>query len=282
MTPASMPLQVPDAQHDRRALGLFGLLALVFWGVAGVPVLRTGSLAAWDGWALLLLMWAPGAAALITTLVVYRSLAPLGLGLPRRSWGWAALCLALPLAYTLAIYPALQALGLVSLGHRNAQAGVLGLGLLLSLRNALGEELGWRGLAAPLVTRWLGFVPGQLALGGVWFIYHLPLLLMTSYGQSPHPLFGNTLFALATLGLGFFLGWVRLRGGSVWPCALLHASHNLLFLHLFDPLVLTDPAASWLVGEQGALFAAVQLLLGAWAWRRAVGGGSRGFLVARQ
>ncbi len=256
-----------DRARDRRALTMFLVLAFALSGLVSVPVLQTGSLAAWDGWALPLLMWAPGAAGIVTSLVVYRSLRPLGLTGHRRTWRWALLCLCVPLGYTLLIYPALAGLGLVGLGHGNFQLSFFALGLLISLRTALGEELGWRGFAAPVMERLFGFFPGQFALGLVWFLYHLPMLLLTDYGKSAHPLFGNAMFLISVIGLSFFLGWVRRVGGSVWPCALLHASHNLVFLHLFDPVSPRSPEAGWLVGEQGALFAGAQLLLGIFALR---------------
>ncbi len=259
----------PDRARDRRALTLFLGLAVVLSALVMVPVLQTRSLAAWNGWALPLLMWAPGAAGVVTSLVVFRSLRPLGLTGHRGTWRWALLCLAVPVAYTLLIYPALAGLGLVSLGQRNIELSFFVTGLWISLRTALGEELGWRGLAAPVLERLFGFVPGQLALGLIWFLYHLPLLLMSDYGKSAHPLFGNAMFLVAVIGMSLFLGWVRRQSGSVWPCALLHASHNLVFLHLFDPLVPVDAAAGWLVGEQGVLFACAQVLLGLWVLRAA-------------
>lgn len=257
---------------------MFLLLAVLLSAVVSRPVIQTGSLGAWDGWALPLLMWAPGAAGIGTSLLVYGSLHPLGLGGDRRTGPWALLCVCVPVACTLLIYPPLSGLGLVRLGHGNAQLSFVVLGLLISLRTALGEELGWRGFAAPLMERLFGFVPGQLALGVVWFLYHLPLLLMSDYGKSAHPLFGNTMFLLSVIGMSVFLGWVRRASGSVWPCALLHASHNLFFLHLFDPVVPLDAAAAWLVGEQGALLAGTQLLLGGvavWATRGAARGTAR-------
>jgi len=258
-----------DRARDRRGLAIFLLLAFTLSGLVSLPVLQAGSLAAWDGWALPLLMWAPGVAGVATSLVVYRSVQPLGLAVHRRTWRWALLCLCIPVAYTLLVYPALSALGVVRLGHGNIQPAFFLLGMLVSLRTALGEELGWRGFAAPVMERLFGFLPGQLALGLVWFLYHLPLLLLTDYGKSAHPVYGNAMFLASVVGLSLFLGWVRRAGGSVWPCALLHASHNLVFLHLFDPLTPTSPAAGWLVGEQGALLAGAQLLLGLAAWHAA-------------
>lgn len=251
----------PDRALDLRALKVFLSLAFALSWLASAPVLLSGSLAAWDGWALVLLMWAPGLAAIATSLAVYRSLAPLGLTGQRNTWGWALLGLATPVAYTLLIYGALAGLGWVTLGHANLQLAIIAPTLFGALRLALGEEIGWRGLASPLLGRLMGFVPGQVVLGFIWFLYHLPLLLFSDYGKSSHPVFGNAMFLLSVIGLSLFLGWMRRRSASVWPCALLHASHNFFFLHGFDPVRQTDPVAGWLVGEQGALLVLAQWLL---------------------
>jgi membrane protease YdiL (CAAX protease family) len=51
--------------------------------------------------------------------------------------------------------------------------------------------------------------------------------------------------------MAFILGWLRLRSGSVWPCALLHASHNLFIQAIFDPLTADTGAARYLTTEFG-------------------------------
>ena len=91
---------------------MFLLLAVLLSAVVSRPVIQTGSLGAWDGWALPLLMWAPGAAGIGTSLLVYGSLHPLGLGGDRRTGPWALLCVCVPVACTLLIYPPLSGLGL--------------------------------------------------------------------------------------------------------------------------------------------------------------------------
>jgi membrane protease YdiL (CAAX protease family) len=169
-----------------------------------------------------------------------------------------------PLAYTLAIYPTLAALGMVELGSRNLRLDYFVLGFFGSCLYALGEELGWRGLLAPAATRRFGFHRGQLLIGLVWFVYHLPALLFTGYGKSPYPVYGNAMFLVSVVGLSVLLGWVRHASQSVWPCVAYHGMHNLVFLHLFDPMERTSAAADRLIGEQGALLALV--LAAAWAY----------------
>jgi uncharacterized protein len=260
-----------DRTRDRNALVLFFGLATVFCTGAYVPMLTGAGFDALGGYALTLLMWSPGLAGVITSLVMYRSLAPLGLTGNRRALYWIMACIALPIVYALAIKGGLAAAGVIGLASGSLPTSLLFTGLFLSLRNALGEELGWRGFAAPVLTRLFGFWRGQTLLGLFWFLFHLPALLGTSYGSSPHPLFGNLMFFLTCMSLSYFLGWARLQSDSVWPSALFHASHNLYFLHLFEPVEVRAPSASFLIGEQGLLCAAVQIALSGfvlWAWRR--------------
>ena len=48
---------------------------------------------------------------------------------------------------------------------------------------AAGEEVGWRGFLRPLIRRRLTFVPATLVVTSVWWIYHLPLILLGWYGS---------------------------------------------------------------------------------------------------
>lgn len=245
------------SSRDRRALLVFVALTVAFCTIAYVPMLTGGGFDALGGWALPLLMWSPGLAGLLTSLLVFRSLAPLGLLGNRRTLAWALACVALPVVYALVIKGGLAAAGLVGLARESLPLTMPLAGLYYALRTALGEELGWRGFAAPVVTRVFGFRRGQAYLGVFWFLFHVPALLGTSYGSSPHPWFGNLMFLGSCVALCYLLGWVRLAGASVWPCALFHASHNFYFLHLFEPLEPKHPSASYLVGEQGLLCALV-------------------------
>ncbi|NVO05161.1 MAG: CPBP family intramembrane metalloprotease [Rhodoferax sp.] len=260
-----------DLRQDRMALLLFFGLASALCTAAYIPILTGGGFAALGGYALPLLMWSPGIAGLLTSLIVYRSLAPLGLGGNSQAPYWMLGCIGLPIAYALLTKGGLAAVGFVGLGGTDLSTTLLFTGMYYSLRTALGEELGWRGFAAPVMTRVFGFWRGQTLLGVFWFLFHVPALLGTSYGSSPHLWFGNAMFFVTCMSLGYVLGWVRLQSGSVWPSALFHASHNLYFLHLFEPVTLNNSVASYLVGEQGLLCALVQVALALfvlWRWRR--------------
>ena len=43
-------------------------------------------------------------------------------------------------------------------------------------------------------------------------------------------------FAVMVVAISVMLTWIRLKSDSVWPCAILHASHNLFIQGFFTPL----------------------------------------------
>ncbi len=263
--------RVPDLAQDRRALALFAALTVVFCTAAYIPMLTGGGLGALGGFALIGLMWSPGVAGVLTSLVIYRSLGPVGLLGNRRAPFWIAACIAIPIAYGLLIKLGLASTGWIGLAPELLPRTLLLIGLFVSLKTALGEELGWRGFASPVLTRVFGFWRGQTVLGLCWFAFHLPALLGTSYGSSQHPMLGNLMFFLSCMCLSYFLGWARQRSNSVWASAMFHASHNIYFLYFFEPVTIRNDLATYLVGEQGLLLLFVELLLAGftlWAWRR--------------
>jgi len=263
-----------ERKQDLKALGLFVGLTVAFCTAAYIPMLTGGGFDALGGYALVALMWSPGAAGLIASLSVYRSLTPLGLLGNRQAIFWIAACIAIPIAYALLIKLGLAFTGMIGLAPELLPKGLLFTGLFVSLKTALGEELGWRGFAAPVLTRVFGFWRGQTLLGLFWFAFHLPALLGTSYGSSPHPVLGNLMFFLSCMCMCYFFAWARAKSDSVWASAMFHASHNMYFLYFFEPVTIRNPVATYLVGEQGLLLLIVESALAVvtlWVWRRQAG-----------
>jgi CAAX protease family protein len=101
---------------------------------------------------------------------------------------------------------------------------------------ALGEEIGWRDyLLLRLLP--LGPVPAYLISGAIWALWHLPYNVVLGFNNG---LAGFALFAVYAFLYGAVLAHLRLRSGSVWPCAILHAAGNyqpyvLLALTLVRP-----------------------------------------------
>jgi uncharacterized protein len=91
-----------------------------------------------------------------------------------------------------------------------------------------GEEFGWRAYLQPKLLP-LGSRRAILLLGVIWGIWHWPVIAMGhNYGLDypGYPWSGMLMMVWFTLVAGIFLGWVTMRGGSVWPAAIGHAAIN--------------------------------------------------------
>lgn len=97
--------------------------------------------------------------------------------------------------------------------------------LFINLLPALGEEIGWRGWLLPKLLKY-GPWPAILISGVIWGLWHAPVILLGhNYPGTPGWLALLAMVAFSTIMGGLF-GWLRLRGGSVWPAALAHSTLN--------------------------------------------------------
>ncbi|MGC7094018.1 CPBP family intramembrane glutamic endopeptidase [Amycolatopsis lurida] len=135
-------------------------------------------------------------------------------------------------------------------------------GFVLSLPLFLGEELGWQGYLLPRL-RPLGYWRALLVMGAIWGLWHLPTVLLG--GQFPGYPAWLTVPAVLVGGcsVGVFIGWVRLRTGSVWPTVVAHSVISDVGPRLTGTLAgrghVVDPLQTGLLGWTG------WLVLGAFA-----------------
>jgi membrane protease YdiL (CAAX protease family) len=85
------------------------------------------------------------------------------------------------------------------------------------------EELGWRGLLLPAMSKYFKYPIAALIVGVIWVIWHLPLFFMHGAPQYQSDL---PTFAIQVIGLGFVLAWLYGRTKSVFICVLFHAFVN--------------------------------------------------------
>jgi membrane protease YdiL (CAAX protease family) len=69
------------------------------------------------------------------------------------------------------------------------------------------------------------------------------------------------------VSLSFGFAWLRLRSGSVWPAAILHASHNLWVQGFFDRVTVDTGPTRWFVSEFGAALVVTLGITGWLFWR---------------
>ena len=259
-----------DRQSTRRELTLFlcltfGLSA-VFWGL----IIHAGSLGAHGGLYVLALMWSPGVSALATRLSFQRNVRGEGWGWHRETTRWAALAYVLPIVYATIAYGLvwLTRLGRVDLGRFTYSVPVfLIVGTVQSLVSATGEELGWRGFLVPTLSRMTTFGKTSVISGAIWAAWHVPLIVFADYNGGTPSWYSVSCFVVMVVAMGVPFAWLRLRSRSVWPAAILHASHNLFVQSFFDRVTVDTGPTRWLTGEFGAALAVSLVVTSLVFWR---------------
>lgn len=179
-------------------------------------------------------VWGPAAAGATVTRLSGRSVRAWIRGMLRwrAARRWYVFALAIPAAIVGVVSVAFVALGedldTSLLGERLAiYIPVL---IFLTLLGGGNEEWGWRGFALPTLLQRHTPMRATLILGGLWAIWHLPLL--AAMDDLSHGLGGGelTVVLAATVvnivGLAFFYTFLYRHTGSVLLAVLLHGSFN--------------------------------------------------------
>jgi membrane protease YdiL (CAAX protease family) len=207
-------------------------------------------------------------------------------------WRWPILGYATPLLFCLIGYVAIWTAGLggfpngETVDSLKADLGIPSLstsgvillwaflsltaGSVRSLVGALGEEIGWSGFLSPRLAERFGFTAAAFITGTVWATWHFPIIFFADYYDSTsHVWFAVPCFVIELLGLSVIILWLRLRSGSVWPGALVHASFNLWNQQFFTPL--TAPRGditSYTIDESGFMLPLVIAITAYLFWRQ--------------
>ncbi len=180
----------------------------------------------------------------------------------RIRWGrpnWWLLAGLLPTAVALMAYLVADASGWVTMNPRLLISALAAapVSIALACLLAVGEEIGWRGFLWPTLRDHFTFGRTVLTVIVVWWLYHVPLVLLGWYGS----LRGLPAFTVAVVGVSLFMGVITDRSGSMWPSVLAHGAWN--------GLVATSFAVTR-GGEEVPAFTGNEDLLGEFGWFAAV------------
>ena len=129
-------------------------------------------------------------------------------------WGYNKLAMLLPNAYIFPIY-----------------------WLIMVFLGGGQEEIGWRGYIMPLLENKYGLWIGNIILGIVWAVWHLPLWFIIGTAQTYMPFIA---FTIGCIGLSFILSWViKQSNGKPISGLIAHGAFNA-FMPLFPTLIMEE------------------------------------------
>ena len=117
------------------------------------------------------------------------------------------------------------------------------------------EELGWRGYILDPLEERLGPWLGNLVLGVVWAVWHLPLFFIPGSTQIYMPFVG---FALLLVGYSYFFAAIRQAAGKRTMAGLVAHGWGNAFVPLFPTIVMVEGA----VQQRYWIWAGLTLLAG--------------------
>lgn len=278
----------PSLAQSRKPVILFLILVFALSSIFYTLIISSGHLAGGFGLYVTGLMWCPGIAAVITTIILKRQLSSLGW-----RWGNAKYVLQsylIPLLYAFIAYLIIWVMnwgGFYNKEFVNKIATVFGwkgipewifiliyfilggtIGMVRSSATALGEEIGWRGFLVPELYKNLGYTKTSLLTGAIWSVWHYPILLFADYNSGTPAWYGLTCFTVMVISISFVFTWYRMKSGSLWTGVLLHASHNLFIQSFFTPLTRDTGNTKYYTDEFGIVLPVVCLCFAAWFWRK--------------
>lgn len=243
---------------------VFVFLVLAFgitWSLDALMIINK----AWHTFLVIPAMWGPGLAAIITSLVFYKSLRPLGLALKNLQYLPAGYLL--PLLYALPVYSATWFFGFAAFNSGFQWKGPSDflIGHVQSLLVAAGMELGWRGFLYPGLSGSKGRFHAALVTGILSAAWWLPSVIINH--QQGSPLWWVlSCFSFMTISLGFLAAWLRDKSGNIWPAILLTASHHFYITYFLDPLTKASRYREYVTGEFGIGLALSTFLLATLLW----------------
>lgn len=144
-------------------------------------------------------------------------------------------------------------------------------GFLAAAAFGFGEEFGWRGFLVPELAKITNFTNVALISGGIWAIWHWPLILfaadITDFDQAPL-WFTLPVFSITIMAAGVVMAWLTLRTQSLWPAVIMHGSQNAITQGFFAEYTTKEGDSVYFVSEIGALVAIAWVVTACLFWNK--------------
>lgn len=272
----------------QKKITLFLVLTFSLSTFAYIPLIRIGMQNEESAPFVLILMFSPGLAAILTQLIATQSLRGMGWRLGKARW--LGIAYILPVLYALPVYVFTWLTGLGRLLNpyyasalarqyspsANLVTAVLvyflvkaTMGVVENIIFSVGEEIGWRGLLVPELAKVTSFTKTALFSGIFWAAWHMPGVFLAGYNSGGTPtMYAAACFGVMIIAISFPFAWLTLKSGSMWPAILLHTTHNIFIQGYFDRLTGNGGLTPYITGEFGVGLALTGLVVAYVFWRR--------------
>jgi|SRR5215217_608660 len=149
--------------------------------------------------------------------------------------------------------------------------------VLFTFTFVFAEEVAWRGYLLPQLLSF-GQTRAMVLVGLIQAAWHMPLIFLSAavYDIDGNMFIVLPLFFGSFVANSFFVGYLRLYTGSMWPATLSHSVHNAAWGTLGAFTLTSNPVvvSEYLVGDYGILIlagaAAAAMWVGYFLRRRAL------------
>jgi membrane protease YdiL (CAAX protease family) len=274
-----------ESKGSWRQIIIFLLLLTALSAIFNFLILSSHKLRGAEGLYVMGITWCSGLAAMATLKLSGRKLCELGWRWPQSRY--AFISWSIPLIYVTIAYVIIWSSGMggfPNLDFMQQLVTTMGLhasplistvlyvlltgslGIIGIMSRALGEEIGWRGFLLPELYKKIGFTGAALFSGVVWTLIHYPVLIWADYNSGTPTWYALICFSVMVMSLSFIFAWMRLKSGSLWTGAILHASHNLYIQRIFTPLTRDTGKTPWFIDEFGLVLPLVVTVFAIYFW----------------
>lgn len=235
--------------------------------------------------AVLLMMYAPGISAIITSLIFKDKISDYGWK-PRRL-RFLAYAYFLPLVISVIAYGLCWLTGVTEftaeqvmnykwakmLGFDLPSPFIIGLlskmslGFLLTCIPVLGEEIGWSGFLTPKLLKITSVPVTSLIVGVFWAVWHFPAIIGGFYGYGTPLWVALPGFTLVLIGDSFIRTILVSKSKSLWTGVVLHASGNTILMGIFFEMTVRKDYAAYIVSETGIFTGIVCIAVAIAFWK---------------